>query len=180
MLMMKEGVFLMLKFIQSPYYLLSSSAQEDVASFLSNAATPEEIPYDSVIVGLAKDILDYQHINTAFQVLTKEHPSQKKVAGDKSKTSIPLLATHRGRYMRDDEGLLSLGPGPFVAALENAAGVQAQVVGKPTKAFFETVIGSLRFKSGEGAIAIVGDDIETDLGGGARELGLWRVLGKPS
>lgn len=61
--------------------------------------------------------------------------------------------------------------------------MQATVVGKPSRAFFETVIDSFdpeEFACGEqeGKIAIVGDDVETDLGGGAVELGLWRVLGE--
>ena len=79
--------------------------------------------------------------------------------------------------------------GPFVNALENASGVTAQIVGKPTHSFFQTVINSLegtdkalkvQRSDGDGdsgAIAIIGDDIESDLGGGANELGLWRVLG---
>lgn len=68
-----------------------------------------------------------------------------------------------------------------MAALEAATGVQAEVVGKPSRAFFETVISSFEFGNDKDTtsskIAIVGDDIETDLGGAAVELGLWRVLG---
>jgi ribonucleotide monophosphatase NagD (HAD superfamily) len=85
----------------------------------------------------------------------------------------------------------SLGPGPFVTALENASGVEANVpvVGKPTRGFFETVrvIGSFGLAdepelggggigSGSctaiGKIAVIGDDVEADLGEGAVELGL--------
>lgn len=68
-------------------------------------------------------------------------------------------------------------------ALEYAAGVKAEVVGKPTRAFFELALGRLR--EGEAGdkgirdedVAIVGDDVENDLGAGARELGLQRILG---
>jgi ribonucleotide monophosphatase NagD (HAD superfamily) len=89
--------------------------------------------------------------------------------------------THRSRIIQDTDDALSLDPGPFVAALEHATGVQAEVIGKPTSAFFNAVVDSLDFKDddlGEGKIAMVGDDVESDLGGGALELGLWRVLGK--
>lgn len=60
--------------------------------------------------------------------------------------------------------------------------MRAQVVGKPTRAFFQAVINSfddheLPPDKSDAKIAIVGDDVETDLGGGAVELGLWRVLG---
>lgn len=70
-----------------------------------------------------------------------------------------------------------------MTALEHATGVQAIVVGKPTKTFFETVIND--FSKTEilpdirtGRIAVIGDDIEADLGEGAVELNLWRILGK--
>ena len=119
----------------------------------------------------------YAHLNTAFRILLASSTSPAK----------PLIATHRARYVRtagadttNAHDTLSLGPGPFVAALETAAGVEAQVVGKPGRTFFETVIASLGLNKDEGSgrrIAIVGDDIETDLGGAAIEMGLWRVLG---
>jgi ribonucleotide monophosphatase NagD (HAD superfamily) len=72
-----------------------------------------------------------------------------------------------------------LGPGPFVAALENATGKEAEVLGKPSKAFFQTVIESLDYEDHgpDGWIAVIGDDIQTDLGGGATDLRLWRILG---
>lgn len=99
-----------------------------------------------------------------------------------------LIATHRAKYIQSNTGRLSLGPGPFVAALENAVGpnVKVKVVGKPEVGFFDMVIKDLQASSElEGMdstshprIAVVGDDIEADLSGGALELGLWRVLGE--
>jgi hypothetical protein len=54
--------------------------------------------------------------------------------------SSPLLiATHKAKYFQTESGL-SLGPGPFVVALENASDARAHVVGKPTKEFFQMVI----------------------------------------
>ena len=46
-----------------------------------------------------------------------------------------LVAMHRGLYWRTSEGL-QLDSGAFVAGLEQAAGIQAEVVGKPAAAFF--------------------------------------------
>lgn len=132
--------------------------------------------YDSVVVGLAPSMFTYEHLNTAFRILLAKPPK-------------PLIATHRAKYIRvgsvnqdsssAGNATLSLGPGPFVAALETATGTSAEVLGKPTRAFFRTVIESFGedVTNREGAIAIVGDDVETDLGGGASEIGLWRVLG---
>lgn len=84
--------------------------------------------------------------------------------------------------------------GPFVTALESAANVKAHILGKPTRRFFETTLESL---SSEGiekdmwvnthpghsdaasrSIVIIGDDINNDLGEGAVELNLRRVLGE--
>lgn len=120
----------------------------------------------------------YEHLNTAFRILLPSDSSPPK----------PLIATHRAKYVRtaakegtSEHDTLSLGPGPFVAALEAATGVHAETVGKPGRTFFETVIGSFGFQTQVahegGRIVIIGDDVETDLGGAAVELGLWRVLG---
>jgi len=136
------------------------------------------------VIGLAPTLLDYEHLNTAFRILKGEIP------GTTDKRDICLIATHRSRYFQSSTGKLSLGPGPFVAALENAAGpnVQVKVVGKPEAAFFEMVIDDFgvlddkpadakQSSSSAPRIAVIGDDVEADLGGGAIELGLWRVLG---
>lgn len=64
------------------------------------------------------------------------------------------------------------------------------MIGKPTRAFFERVLASLRedlggdASAGDGSrddwngVVIIGDDAQADLGEGAIELGLWRVLGR--
>lgn len=154
-----------------PYLLLSPSAAEEF-KLVPQSGTP-----DCVVLGLYPDAFDYQRLNTAFRIL-KGEPLQ---AG-KSKDAV-LIAPHRATFHQaaanDEfpEGL-SLGIGAYVAALESAAGVQAEVVGKPTKGFYELAIGMMRGKYGAlGVVGIVGDDIENDLGAGAKELGLERVLG---
>ena len=50
-----------------------------------------------------------------------------------------LIAVHKARYYKRTEGL-SLGPGPFVEALEYASGKKATVVGKPQLEFFQSVL----------------------------------------
>jgi ribonucleotide monophosphatase NagD (HAD superfamily) len=126
-----------------------------------------------VVVGLSPPHFHYDILTTAFRILKREAPYA-------SSESPPLIATHKAKYISNSSNQLSLGPGPFVTALESAAGVQATVVGKPTRTFFELVISSLGLPEDlemTGKIVVVGDDVETDLGGGAVELGLWRVLG---
>lgn len=46
-----------------------------------------------------------------------------------------LIAIHAARYYKSPDGL-SLGPGPFVKALEYASGTKASIVGKPSENFF--------------------------------------------
>lgn len=134
--------------------------------------------YDSVVIGLAPSSFDYANLNVAFRILKGEMTN----AASPPRNAIPFIATHKAKYIQTESGLLSLGPGPFVTALENATGVQATVVGKPTKKFFETVINNFSEAEvsdvGKNRIAVIGDDIEADLGEGALELNLWRVLGK--
>jgi len=163
--------------IKRPYVLASASAAEEIGA--DRDALPAGAPHDAVVLAFAPGRYDYDALNGAFRVLVCEHASSGPPPADE-RAAVPLLVTHRSRVIQDADGALSLGPGPFVAALEHAAGVSAEVVGKPTRAFFETVIQSLDAGMGaaHGAIAMIGDDLENDLGGGARELGLWRVLVK--
>ncbi|KAG2132100.1 HAD-like domain-containing protein [Suillus clintonianus] len=169
--------------LRRPYFLLSESAKDECRLDLHDT----NVPYDAVIVGLAPALFDYDHLNSAFRVLIGEEDdddddSQKERNGSEDpKASIPLIALHKARYIESSGGHgLALGPGPFVAALENATGREAEVLGKPSKGFFSTVIESLDVEGpdSEGCIAVIGDDIQTDLGGGAIELCLWRILVK--
>ncbi|KAF8122590.1 HAD-like domain-containing protein, partial [Boletus edulis] len=221
--------------VKRPYMLLSKSALEEctdepVRSDLGDAssALSPSSPYDAVVVGLAPPLLDYTHLNTAFRILVGEHrPHDASVsptdpapyssahsdanAHTKPQPRPPLIALHKARYLEAPDHALSLGPGPFVHALEEAAQTSATVVGKPTRAFFEAVLRDLERnldvelgddtlstqREGDGdrrgrgqssstqthrcrweGIAVIGDDVLADLGEGAVELGLWRVLVK--
>ncbi|KAF9560037.1 HAD-like protein [Agrocybe pediades] len=170
--------------LKRPFLLLSDSARQEVLQGSTAQGDLQEgkTQYDSVVVGLAPSVFDYSHLNTAFRVLKRELPESAHPSNNSAtpKLEIPLIATHKAKYIQTEDGL-SLGPGPFVTALENASGITARVVGKPTKDFFEMVIND--FTDGEmptpdGKIVVIGDDVEADLGGGAVELGLWRVLVK--
>lgn len=158
--------------IYRPYILASESAAEECRHGIHDDTA---LPYDSVVVAFAPAQFDYVALNTAFRILMNEHPTQR----GQPRSDYPLIATHRARYVGDSDGALSLGPGPFVAALENASGSTAEIVGKPERKFFELVLGSLEsdMHDQEGVVAVIGDDVQNDLGDGAVELGFWRVLG---
>ncbi|KLO08581.1 hypothetical protein SCHPADRAFT_908510 [Schizopora paradoxa] len=179
------------KGLRRPYCLLSKSAMKELPGCVYAGDTDEHHEnFDSVVVGLAPEVFTYDRLTKAFRTL---------LSSDESSTSMPkpLITTHRARYVRTSDGELSLGPGPFVVALENATAsrnLQAISVGKPSREFFERVLATLpddplysapdsKSVGGESSIswrdvAVIGDDIEADLGEGAHELGLWRVLVK--
>ena len=52
---------------------------------------------------------------------------------------------------------------PFINALEYASSVEAVIIGKPEKEFFNLAIDSLNLKKNE--IAMIGDDIMSDIAG---------------
>ena len=112
---------------------------------------------DAVVVGDLGESWDYETLNRAFRLLMD---------------GAELIALQRNRYWETAEGL-SLDAGPFVAALEYACGRGAEVMGKPSPAFFELALAELGVSADR--TAMVGDDVEADVGG-AMEAGLAGIL----
>lgn len=75
-------------------------------------------------------------------------------------------------YWKTDEGLL-LDTGAFLPGLERAAGVSAEVTGKPARAFFTAALDALGV--GPEQAVMVGDDIDNDVLA-AQRLGVTGVL----
>jgi HAD superfamily hydrolase (TIGR01458 family) len=114
-------------------------------------------PVEAVIVGDLGDGWDYGILNRAFRQLMD---------------GADLIALQKNRYWETAEGL-SLDAGPFVSALEYATGRQAEVVGKPSNAFFQLALSELGVSADRAAM--VGDDVEADVGG-AINAGLAGIL----
>ncbi|KAJ2691260.1 hypothetical protein IWW39_000159 [Coemansia spiralis] len=123
----------------------------------------QDTPHNAVVIGLAPSKLDYQHMNCAFTALLG---------------GADLVGIHRAKYYASAEGQLSMGPGGFVAALEYATDKKAELVGKPARAFYELALADMGLLESPECVAMVGDDVLADLGGGAQELGLLRALVK--
>ena len=85
-----------------------------------------------------------------------------------------LVALSRDRYWLQD-GRLTLDAGPFVAGLEYASGRAAVIAGKPSPRFFGAALSALGGPAA-GEVAMVGDDLWSDVGG-AQAAGLrgWLV-----
>ncbi|THH09960.1 hypothetical protein EW145_g1661 [Phellinidium pouzarii] len=179
--------------LQRPYFLLSKSAGEEFSE-ADKETGHHHSHYDSVVVGFAPELFNYDNLTKAFRILSENGPHTPEDSRYNSAIAVqrvpsPLITTHRARYIRNSDGELSLGPGPFVTALEDAVGngIRAETVGKPNRIFYERVLASLRRdnlqlllasqkESGDGEtrewsdVAVIGDDIEADLGEGAVEL----------
>lgn len=131
-----------------------------ISPFLVNATLEDfegfeivETEPKAVLVGDLGEAWNFVKLNEAFQLLNE---------------GARLVALQKNRYWRKGEDL-TLDAGPFVAALEYAAGVEAVVVGKPEPAFFCSALSALGVEP-ENAI-MVGDDLDSDVVG-ARNAGL--------
>jgi HAD superfamily hydrolase (TIGR01458 family) len=102
---------------------------------------------EAVIVGDLGEDFDYAVLDRAFRHLMD---------------GAELIALQKNRYWMRPAGL-ALDVGPFVAALEYAARCEAFVVGKPSPDFFATILAGVPAEPA--AAAMVGDDVETDVGG---------------
>jgi HAD superfamily hydrolase (TIGR01458 family) len=100
---------------------------------------------DVVVIGGAEELLSYETLNKAFQMLME---------------GADLLAMHTNLYWKTRQGL-QLDSGPYVYALERATGKSATVLGKPNRAFFEQALSTLGIPAS--AAVMVGDDLENDI-----------------
>lgn len=102
----------------------------------------------AVVLGDAGRFFTYEALNAAFRALAR---------------GAPFLALAANRVFRDADGELSLDAGAFVAALEFASATEAQVLGKPARAFFAAAADSMGCALAD--TAMIGDDAEADIAG---------------
>jgi HAD superfamily hydrolase (TIGR01458 family) len=114
---------------------------------------------DAVVVGDIGAAWSYELLNHVFRLVMD---------------GAELIALHRNRFWQTENGL-QLDIGAFIAGLEYATGKQATVVGKPSEAFFREGLKRLGLPAGQ--VAMIGDDIESDIGG-AQALGMAGILVK--
>lgn len=113
----------------------------------------------AVVIGDSPEELTYANLNRAFRLV---------------RNGARLIGMHRNPWWLTPEGP-TLDSGAYVTGLEFATGVRAQIIGKPAPAFFSIAVEALRTDvSGEAGrlrrseIAMVGDDIRTDVLAGQR------------
>nr|XP_058909963.1 phospholysine phosphohistidine inorganic pyrophosphate phosphatase isoform X2 [Kogia breviceps] len=105
-----------------------------------------------VVIGDAGEGFSYQNMNKAFQVLMElENPV--------------LFSLGKGRFYKETSGLM-LDVGPYTKALEYACGIEAEVVGKPSPAFFKSALREMGVEAHQAVM--IGDDIVGDVSGAQR------------
>ena len=122
-------------------------SDETRADFRDFVETEEDA--QAVVVGDMGTGWDAQVLNRAFQPV---------LAGAR------LIALQKNRWWHSALGP-ALDAGAYVSALEYAAGAEATVLGKPSPDFF--LLAGESLGSLPGRIAVVGDDIDTDIAGAA-------------
>lgn len=122
----------------------------------------------AVVIGDAGDDLSFRNLNTAFRAI---------------RAGAAFVAMHRNPWWVTAEGV-TLDAGALVVGLEHALERKAVVTGKPSRVVFREAADELadelastgagsRLRLGE--IAMVGDDLQTDVGG-AHRAGLRGIL----
>ncbi|WP_435282699.1 HAD-IIA family hydrolase [Streptomyces koelreuteriae] len=125
--------------------LNSGDIEEDLDGVTLVDATDTGAVPDVVLVGGAGPEFGYEALDRAFGQLRR---------------GARLVAMHRNLYWRTDAGL-RLDSGAFLAGLEQAARMAAEITGKPAPAFFESALA--RVGAGAGETVMVGDDVESDV-----------------
>jgi HAD superfamily hydrolase (TIGR01458 family) len=139
--------------------LTMSAIRDDLAKYVTLVEDGAEV----VLVGGADEtaetgeVFAYDNLNRAFAELRE---------------GARLVCLHKNRWWQTARGPL-LDAGALVAGLEYAAQVEAEVVGKPTAAYFEAALAELDAAPGDAVM--VGDDVEADIGG-AKRIGMKGVL----
>ncbi len=119
--------------------------------------TQSEGEAEFVVVGDIGDHWSYGLLNEVFNCLIR---------------GARLIAIHKNRFWQTESGL-RMDIGGFIEALEYASGTKAMIIGKPSPEFFQKALDDIAIQPGEAAI--VGDDIDTDVGGG-QQAGLVGIL----
>lgn len=127
---------------QSYYPLLLPDAQQEFVGLDVNEEQP-----DFVVMGDMGASFTFPRLNRALQAILN---------------GARFIAVHKKRTWRTEQGLY-MDAGPFVVALEYAAELKAEVVGKPSKAYFRMVLDDLGIAPER--VAMIGDDVESDVRG---------------
>jgi len=132
--------------------LLTEDAQKDFAGFEITHRRPEV-----VVVGDLDSAFTFDILNSAFLAV---------------KAGAQLVALQKGRCWLTKSGL-AMDAGAFVASLEYATETEADLIGKPNRAYFEMALVDIGLDPSQ--VAMIGDDIYLDIIG-AQAVGMPTIL----
>lgn len=101
----------------------------------------------AVLVGELEKQWNYETLNQIFRLVH---------AGSK------LIAMQMNKFWNPDGKELCLDAGAFISSIEFAAGVKAELIGKPSPIYFKTALHQLGFPE-DSSFFMLGDDLETDI-----------------
>jgi len=136
----------------SVFLVMREDTQEEFAEFPRDDVRP-----DYIVIGNNRDRWDYALVNRIFLMLVN---------------GSEMLALHKQRYWQSGDDI-AVDIGCFVTGLEYSSGKRATAIGKPEPLFFQAALEAIGVAPAEAIM--VGDDIETDIGG-AQRAGLRGVL----
>lgn len=151
-----QATYLYLKRQHNPVcrLLLAEDVKKDFEEF---SQFNKQVNY--IVIGDIGDTWSYALLNQVFNDLMQ---------------GAKLIAIHKNRFWQTEHGL-QMDIGGFIDALEYASGVKAMIIGKPSPDFFQIALDDMALKPSEAAI--IGDDIDADVGGG-QQVGLKGILVK--
>ena len=147
------------RFPDAPLYVLASDdAKQEFAGqhlLTHDEAGKTGATAAAVIVGDSPEEATFDNLNRAFRLI---------------RDGAVLVGMHRNPWWLTPDGP-TLDSGSYVVGLEFAADTHAQIIGKPSLAFFSLAVADLRREvAGLGEprlarhdIAMVGDDVRTDI-----------------
>ncbi|MES2547190.1 MAG: TIGR01458 family HAD-type hydrolase [Pseudomonadota bacterium] len=151
-----QATYLYLKHQANPScrLLMGDDVKKDFAEF-----SRIDGPVNYIVIGDIGDKWSYPLMNQVFNDLMQ---------------GAKLIAIHKNRFWQTKHGL-QMDIGGFIDALEYASGVKAMIIGKPSADFFQIALDDMGLQASEAAI--IGDDIDADVGGG-QQVGLKGILVK--
>jgi HAD superfamily hydrolase (TIGR01458 family) len=127
---------------ESIYLFVKGTTSMDFKDFKITEIDPEYI-----VIGDLAEEFTYERLNKAFRIIMN---------------GTKMIALQKNRFWQSEQGL-TLDAGAYVALLEYASNKKAELVGKPSRTFFEMAIEDMGMKPEQ--VLMIGDDIETDIQG---------------
>jgi len=134
--------------------LLADDVKKDFSDFAQS-----DTKANYIVVGDIGNAWSYPLLNEIFNSLMQ---------------GAKLIAIHKNRFWQTEQGL-QMDIGGFIEGLEYASASKAMIIGKPSANFFQIALDDMGLNPEE--VAIIGDDIDVDVGGG-QQAGLMGILVK--